>query len=260
MKAKGIHTNPKFCLGKAPAKVDPRTLMLRDIMRVLPPIPDKWFIDTNKPLMSLKIPTPIFGNDVYGDCVMAGRAHQTLRFEGYEQGKVIPISDKEVEAEYFKESGGQDNGLVMLDSLNEWRQKGWTAARKNYTIDAYGSINVQDLKMVKAAMYLLNGLYIGLQLPLSAYSQLQSASHWYDIGGADGVPGTWGGHCVYLCAYFKEGVQCVTWGMKWWMSWYFLEKYCDEIYAVVDNKDKWLGSNSPLDIPKLEQYLKEVTS
>jgi hypothetical protein len=65
----------------------------------------------------------MFANDQYGDCVMAGRAHQTLRFELAEQKKVIAISDEDVTREYFQETGVADSGLVVLDSLgvaNQW--------------------------------------------------------------------------------------------------------------------------------------------
>jgi hypothetical protein len=44
----------------------------------------------------------MFGNDVHGDCVIAGRAHQTLRFEDIEQGSVLMITDKEVLKEYSR--------------------------------------------------------------------------------------------------------------------------------------------------------------
>jgi hypothetical protein len=43
------------------------------------------------------------------------------------------------------------------------------------------------------------------------------------------------------------------------MTWNFFKKYCDEIYGVIDAKDKWLGDKSPLDILKLEAYLAEIT-
>ncbi len=46
---------------------------------------------------------------------MAGRARQTLRFEDIEQGSVLMISDKDVLREYFKETGGPDTGLIVLD-------------------------------------------------------------------------------------------------------------------------------------------------
>jgi len=67
-------------------------------------------------------------------------AHQTLRFELVEQGKVIHITDAKVEKEYFKETGGPDSGLVVLDSLKLWRKPGWRAAGKRYTIKAFAQI------------------------------------------------------------------------------------------------------------------------
>jgi hypothetical protein len=53
----------------------------------------------------------MFGNDTIGDCVIAGRAHQTLRFEDIEPGSVLEaeslmITDKDVLKEYYKETGG----------------------------------------------------------------------------------------------------------------------------------------------------------
>jgi hypothetical protein len=38
-----------------------------------------------------------------------------------EQGSVVMITDKDVTREYFKETGGPDAGLVVLDSLKAWQ-------------------------------------------------------------------------------------------------------------------------------------------
>ena len=76
------------------------------------------------------MPLRYFLNDSLGDCVIAARANQTLRFEAAEQKKVLNITDAEVKREYLKEAGGADSGLVMLDSLNLWRKSGWKAAGK----------------------------------------------------------------------------------------------------------------------------------
>jgi len=84
---------------------------------------------------------PPFANDTYGDCVIAGRAHQTLRFESLEQGKRLTITDREVLEEYFKETGGEDTGLVVLDSLKLWRRRGWKAAGARYRIKAFAEID-----------------------------------------------------------------------------------------------------------------------
>src|SRR5206468_7523559 len=99
-RAKGIHGNPYFKLGKAKAKRDPRNLKLAAILRAPVTLPKEYDFDTQH----RTVPTPMFANDTYGDCVIAGRAHQTLRFELIEQGKVLKIKDSDVTSEYFKES------------------------------------------------------------------------------------------------------------------------------------------------------------
>ena len=91
-KSKGIDRHPIFKLGKAPAKRDPRNLRFSALLRAAVKLPKEYDFD----LKHTGIPTPMFGNDRYGDCVMAGRAHQTLRFELIEQRKKLQITDKEV--------------------------------------------------------------------------------------------------------------------------------------------------------------------
>ena len=244
-------------LGKLPAKQDKRTIKLSTIMQVLPPYPDAFDVDSQYPELK---DSNMYGNDKLGDCVIAGRAHQTLRFEEYEQKTVIPISDTDVTTEYFKESGGADSGLNMLNSLNAWRA-GWSAASNVYSIYAYAQIDVQNQNEVMAACYLLNGLYIGVLLPYCARSQ----TIWDAVDGPQGVPGSWNGigrtdagHCIYILAYDKDGLTCVTWGERKQMTWAFFQKYCDEAFGIVDNKDDWVA-NDPIDVTALNQILAEIT-
>ena len=228
---------------------DARNIKLSSILRTLPPYPPSYDVDIAYQNLTDNF---MFKNDIYGDCVIAGRAHQTLRFEDFEQKSVIPISDTDVTTEYFKESGGYDNGLDITNSLNAWRQ-GWTAAGQNYSIYAYAQVNIQNQNEVMAAMYLLNGLYIGLLLPVSAQTQ-----DIWDVATENGVPGSWGGHCVYLVAYDADGLTCMTWGERKKMTWAFFRKYCNQAYAIVDNKDSWVA-NDTLDMSALTAYLVEVT-
>ena len=239
-------------LGKKPAVIDYRTIKLSTILKTLPPYPDAFDVDSQYP--GLK-DSNMYGNDKLGDCVIAGRAHQTLRFEEYEQKTAIPISDSDVTTEYFKESGGQDNGLNMLNSLNAWRT-GWRAASNIYNIYAYASINVKDWNEVRAACYLLNGLYIGILLPISA--QTQSIWDIVPDSNPNGNPGSWGGHCIYIVAYDNDGLTCMTWGKRQKMTWPFFMKYCDEAFGIVDNKDDWV-TNDPIDVIALSQILAEIT-
>ena len=149
-KAKGIQAHKIFKLGKAPAKKDSRNLKFATLLRATAPkLPSSYDFDTTHS----GIPTPMFGNDVHGDCVIAGRAHQTLRFEDIEQGSVLMITDKEVLKEYFKETGGPDTGLVVLDSLNEWRHKGWKVGKHNYKIQAFAEVDFRKNDEVRQAVF-----------------------------------------------------------------------------------------------------------
>src|SRR5690242_14337503 len=105
-RSKGIHKHPTFKLGKAPARRDKRTLKFAAILKAQIAVPPKYDFDEQHP----GVATPMFANDQCGDCVMAGRAHQTLRFELIEQKKVITIADGDVMREYFRETGGADTG------------------------------------------------------------------------------------------------------------------------------------------------------
>ncbi len=233
MTTKGIHTHPILKLGKASAKSDSRNLKLSAILKAAPVVPREYDFDLKHP----EIPLPMFGNDQYGDCVIAGRAHQTLRFEDVEQGQVIAITDKDVLREYLTETGGQDNGLVVLDSLKVWRRRGWTAAKKRYKIRAFAEINRANHMEIKRSIFMDLGVGFGLSLPKTAQAQIQAGKAWDVVRGSGSAPGSWGGHYVYVPGYTKLGPVCVTWGRKQQMTWAFVDKYCDEAYAIIDAVD-----------------------
>lgn len=233
-KAKGIRAHKIFKLGKAPAKKDTRNLQFATLLRATAPtLPTSYDFDIAHP----GIPTPMFGNDDYGDCVIAGRAHQTLRFEDIEQGSVLMITDKEVLKEYFKETGGPDTGLVVLDSLNKWRQKGWKVGKHNYKIQAFAEVDFGKNDEIRQAIFADVGVALGVQLPNSAKAQIQTGQPWDVTTGSDSAPGSWGGHYVYVPGYTPSGPVCVTWGRKQQMTWAWLHKYCDEAYAIFDAKN-----------------------
>jgi len=97
-RATRINSYQVFKLGKAAAKQDARSLKLAALLEAPSALPPAYDF-TRHP----GIPTP------------------TLRFEDIEQGSVPMISEPDVRREYFKEPGGPDSGLVVLDSLSRWR-------------------------------------------------------------------------------------------------------------------------------------------
>jgi hypothetical protein len=257
-------------LGKLEPLIDERTIPLQKILRValLPELPPSYDIDENLGVQD----DFVFNNSQYGDCVIASRAHQTLRFEKFEQGVQIPIADQEVIAQYLKETGGHDIGLVLLTSLKRWRNEGWTIGNRLYTIYAFASVDWHDHDQVKHAIHLLNGVNFGMIVFQTDLDQFNAGEGWHLTGNngyfqgrhgvyacqyrdIDNVPATWIGTAI---CYSENGLWCMTWGRKQFMTWDFWDARVDEAYAIVDNKNKWQG-DSPVDVETLDGYLEEIT-
>jgi len=223
--------------GKAPAKRDARNLKLSAILKVPAKLPPEYDFD----VQHKGVPTPMFGNDVHGDCVIAGRAHQTLRFEDAETNKIIHITDGDVLKEWHTENGNTENGLNVLDSLKLWRTKGWLAAKKRYKIKAFAEINRKVHDEVKSTVYSDIGVGLGFMLPDSAIPEFHAGKPWADTSGPAKQEN---GHYVYVPGYTTVGPVGVTWGRKQQMTWAFFDKYCDEAYAIID----------AIDTPKKKQF------
>lgn len=257
-------------LGKLPAEIDKRTIRLSSILqKELPPVPISF--DAEAALCAkypgLRFPGRIWRNDQLGDCVIAGRANQTRIFEAFEQsGKLVTINDEDVVYEYYKESYGLDTGLVMLRSLNAWRN-GWQIDRKGrckyfskgtpYSIYAFAAID--SIAELIQAIYYLRGGYIGFRVPQYALDQFSASKPW-DINPA-GDQTVKGGHCIQFPAYTDNGnvLSCWTWGKRQIMTRAFFEKWVDEAYAIVDNKNAFTV-NSPVDVTALDTILKEIAA
>lgn len=232
--------------GKAPAKQDDRTLKLADVLLAEDPLPAGYdFDDKHK-----GIPTPKYGNPPNNNCVIAGRAHQTLRFEMVEQGVLINITDDEVLQEFHKQNGGGDSEIEVLESLKLWRTRGWEAAGKTYKIKAFAKIDKEGHEQIKRTIYMKLGVGLGFFLPDSAKTQFKAGQPW-EVTRDKAEHG----HYVYVPGYTKDGPVCVTWGRKQQMSWAFVDKYCDEAYAIVDALNT-AEKKRNLDEEKIDEFLK----
>jgi hypothetical protein len=241
--------------GKRPARRDTRNFAFRELVLRSPRLPAEYDFDEHR----VAVPTPMFGNDTHGDCVIAGRAHQTLRFEYLEQKRVIGITTADVLREWWRENGNTEDGLVVLDSLKEWRSRGWTAGGAPYRIDAFAEVDRTRTVEVKRAIVMQVGVGLGLTLPYVALTQFNAGRTWDVVKGPNGEPDPAGGHYVYCPGYTKRGPVCVTWGRRQPMTWAFLERYCDEAYAMVDARDaalrKAAGVRGALDVAYLRDRL-----
>lgn len=242
----------EYKLGKLPPKIDRRTIKLSKILKALPPPPEAHNIDNA--LNGIEDDF-MFNNSQYGDCVIAARAHQTLRFEKFEQGKQIVITDQEVIHEYKEQTGGPDTGLVLLYSLKDWKNDGWIVGGKRYKIYAFASVDWKDHDEVKNCIHLLGGVNFGMRVYSKDLEQFKNDEVWSLTGDSGSLKG---GHGVYVYSYDTEGLVCMTWGKRQRMTWDFWDARVDEAYGIVDNVDPWI-EDSELDVERLNGYLQEIT-
>lgn len=234
--------------------VDIRTIPFRAVLRLkeLPLLPERH--DAHVAVGGV-VDNRMFGNNKHGNCVIASQAHQTLTFEKFEQGIILPITDQEVIDEYYRQSGGLDTGLYLTLAMREWRNTGWVAAGKYYDIYAFAGVDLRDISQVKYSIYLLNGVTFGMQVWDTDIEQFQRGEPWH-LTGNDGS--FRGGHGVDGFKY-DEGLTCMTWGEEQSMTWEFWLARVNQAFAVVDNRNKWQGEDSPVDVVRLDGYLKEIT-
>ena len=177
-------------------------------------------------------------NDQIGDCTCAAAGHLIMEWTANAAKNMFTPSDQQIVSAYSAitgynpVTGANDNGAVEIDVLNYWRQTGIAG----HKIGAYVALEPANHTHVMDSVYIFEGCYIGLQLPISAQAQVQNNQPWsVPPGGTtgDGKPGSWGGHAVPVVAYDVRGITCVTWGALQPMTWSFWEAYCEEAYAVV---------------------------
>jgi hypothetical protein len=220
---------PKMKLGKLEPKKDERTLKLSKYLlsSKLPALPTEYYYSrdiTNWHMMA---------NDVIGDCTCAASGHGIMDWTD-SNGKLFTPTDADVIGAYSAVTGyvpGEpwtDNGAYCIEVLNYWRKHG-IAGRK---ISAYTQINHRNSHEVEYSIYLFGFAYIGLALPLSAQSQPTLWSVGPNLEG-DNAPGSWGGHCVIVTGFDKDGLDVITWGTRIRMTWNFWYCYVDEAYALL---------------------------
>jgi hypothetical protein len=63
---------------------------------------------------------------------------------------------------------------------------------------------------------------------------------------------------VYSKAFSPEGLFILTWGEEVFVTNKFIERFCDEAWAVVDSLDSW-RTKQTIDVPKLLSELQQVS-
>ena len=198
----------------------------------------------------------MMSNWILSDCTCAAAGHMIECWTANSKKEHV-VQDKAVLkafialSGYDPKTGKNDNCLCMSDVLKYWRKNGIG----KHKIKAYATINYKDKAVIRAAVYLFGGVYLGLSLP----DTIKGQPIWeVSTGVLTGKKkrGSFGGHTVNVVAYDDQYVTCISWGKKQKMTWNFLTTYCDELYAVITedffHKDK---TPAGLDLSSLEKDL-----
>ena len=218
-------------LGKKPAVPDPRDFKLRNYMRPyqFPPRPQQFGHE------HLIDEWGMLGNDMVGNCVFAGAAHEQMIWSA-EGGKQIEFTTQSVISDYSAVTGYDpndpttDRGTYVREALKYRRNVGMTGADgQRYKIDAFVSLEPGNVDELLNALYLFGAVGIGIRLTEKAMKQFEKGKAW----GITCTPGqTLGGHYVPVVAK-RRRLYCVTWGRLQPMTRSFYRKYCDEAWCIL---------------------------
>lgn len=241
-----------FKLGKSMPKFDKRTLKLHKYTTQMAPPPNNaGYIDKVRDWGMML-------NDNVGDCTCATAGHDILQWSTY-AGKPFKPTDQEILRAYQAVSGynpndpNSDVGANVLDVLKYWRKTGIGG----HKITAFMSVNPKDRTEIMQAVQLFGNCYIGVGLPISAQDTIngENGNPVWSVpstgANGDGAPYSWGGHAIPIVGYGADthenkGVEVVTWGQLYDVTWGFLQLYCDEAFAILS--PDWfdvLSGNSP---------------
>ena len=184
----------------------------------------------------------MLGNDLWGNCVWAGAAHEQYIWSLEGSGVRTHITTRDTLDDYaavtgFAYTDDTDNGTDVTDAAKYRQQTGIRdALNLRHKIDAYVSLDVGDLDQVFHAVYLTGACGIGIQLPESAEDQSDANGE-----GLTGVPWTVpgkinmaGGHYVPAVGRDADGnLLIVTWGTVQAMTPAFFERFNDEGVAYL---------------------------
>ena len=226
-----------FKYGKLAATEDSRDLKLGayiDDAAVLPKIPASW--GTTDPFPA---GWGLLGNDTWGDCAIAGPAHETMLWTKEGTGHAATFTDACVLSDYSAITGFDPNDPSTDQGSNVRTVAGYRkrvgmidASGKRHKIAGYVSIDHRNLAHVLAAGFLFDAVGIGFQVPASAQEQFGNRQPWTVVPGSP----IEGGHYVPLVGADLGWLYIVTWGRVQKMSRQFFAKYADETWGYLSTE------------------------
>lgn len=195
----------------------------------------------------------IYGNDIYGDCVIACAGHLFGVLKENAEGNRSIFSDGEIINQYSKCCGfvpGEpwtDEGCDVQAVLNDILQHGFKGHRKvgeekikvDHHIAGWLAVDGSNKEEVRQAVWLFENLIFGVCLPDAWITPFPSSSGftWGVAGPADPE----NGHCFLGCSTNSVGVGIATWGMTGLVTYKAVAEYTvaandGELYVAISQE------------------------
>jgi hypothetical protein len=195
---------------------------------------------------------PMYENDIYGDCTIAGMAHLYGALSKFGQGSESMFTNEQITSVYERNCPGfdpvndtGDDGCNMQAVLQDQVTNGMVdILGKTHKVLAYAQLKAIGPKWLAVALDVFGSVYVGVNLPASAQSQFGANQPWTYVKGSPIV----GGHCIPLQAtneshniYKVPSFTFVTWGSTVDATWPWCNTYIEEAWVVLT--EDWLNVN-----------------
>jgi hypothetical protein len=227
-----------FKFGRTRPKYTPPLLRFGNYLKQNLPIPpDSVNYIIPSVLSSLNM---ILDNDKIGDCTAAGAMHIENTFRA-NANSGLPFATTQQAINFYSDSTGYnpddpttDQGGNEIDVLNYWRQYG-LFRDGTAKISAYLSIDATNQTELKAAIWLAENLYFGVELPDAWLKNFPGNGFTWDVAGE---PNPKHGHCFVGLGYDSKGVIIDSWGYIGKVTWAAIAKYADlqeggQVFTVI---------------------------
>lgn len=178
----------------------------------------------------------MLANDRYGCCVFAGAAHESMLWTAEALARPAAFTDANVLADYGRVTGfnprnpASDQGTNMLDACKYRQRVGIVdAAGQRHQIGAYLALDPGDLEQLHAAVYLFDGVGIGVDFPEQWMDAFNAGRSWTSLR----RPKSAGGHYITAVARRDGRTLCVSWGKLVAMTDAGYAQFNDETYAYL---------------------------
>lgn len=174
-------------LGKNDFKYDSRSMKMRDYLVTslpTPPIQINWAPNVRS--------WPMLRNDTLGNCTIAAALHAIMVWSQDPKKPYLPTDATALKYYglwdgYVDGDPTTDNGGYEVDVLSQWRAQ----KLDTHVLEGWVDPQPQNALHIQQSIAFFGGVYIGLQLPVSAQRQTE----WAVVPNDGGV---WGGHAVVL--------------------------------------------------------------